>query len=228
MVNALSRWWVWAVLLAWGCSMEEASEVDPETPDTGRVVTDGSLSPDMGPQADAGEVLPDAMMRGDGALDVDAEPSDAAPPDMMMASDAFVPVEIGSCEEACGRFEDCERIARDWGSLEACLTALRALDEADAFLYYDVLFARLNTAAKEVLDTMLNKHGYEFQSDFALKHRAEGQLISLRRMLRKQAQLKFGGLSNEHNERIEQAAMSQLEIWVEDILTAETADALFQ
>ncbi|MFN3198280.1 MAG: hypothetical protein ACE366_07650 [Bradymonadia bacterium] len=123
MVNALSRWWVWVVLLAWGCTVEEASEVDPETPDTGRVVTDGSLSPDMGLEADAGEVLPDAMMRIDGAIDVDAEPSDASPPDMMMASDAFVPVEIDSCEEACGRFEDCERIARDWGSLEACLTA---------------------------------------------------------------------------------------------------------
>ncbi|MFN3201943.1 MAG: hypothetical protein ACE366_26290 [Bradymonadia bacterium] len=119
--------------------------------------------------------------------------------------------------------------------LKACLAALDALDASDALLYYDVLFARLNAAAREVLHTMFNKHGYEFQSEFAINHikqleqrLAEGQLISLRRTQLKQAQIKFGALSEDHRERIEQAEMPQLEVWLEHILSAETADALLQ
>lgn len=122
--------WALAGALLGGCDQEDSSgQVDPDTPDFGAVVADGSVRPDMAPAPDMAQ--PDAE-----AADADVEPDamnmgDAELPDMAAAPDAQAPVEIDDCQAACGRFADCDRLAQDWGSEEACLIACERSSRAE-------------------------------------------------------------------------------------------------
>jgi len=59
--------------------------------------------------------------------------------------------------------------------LDALLTALRAIDEDHATLYYDVVSAALPEAARHHLEALMRTRTYEYQSDFARKYFGQGQ-----------------------------------------------------
>ena len=72
---------------------------------------------------------------------------------------------------AHGRSED-PRLAARIG--DAALLACPGLDEERGVLYWDVVLSSLSGAARKALLAM-RPEGYEFQSDFARRHRAEGR-----------------------------------------------------
>ena len=55
----------------------------------------------------------------------------------------------------------------------------------------------------------------------------QGRVLALRQTLEKQLQLKFGSLPPEYLQRIEQADSSELELWTERILFADSVETLF-
>lgn len=57
--------------------------------------------------------------------------------------------------------------------------------------------------------------------------RAEGRAQGRAETLEKLMLLKFGALTTEHAARIEAATENELDIYIERILTATTADAMF-
>jgi predicted transposase YdaD len=54
--------------------------------------------------------------------------------------------------------------------------------------------------------------------------RIEGRVEGARAMLRKQMQLKFGSVSAQVDAKVEGASMEQLEMWIERVLTSQSAD----
>jgi hypothetical protein len=59
--------------------------------------------------------------------------------------------------------------------LDALLGAFAAVDEDRAMLYSDVVLAALPTAAQQYLEALMITGTYEYQSDFARRHRAQGR-----------------------------------------------------
>ena len=55
----------------------------------------------------------------------------------------------------------------------------------------------------------------------------QGRTQALRQTLEKLIQLKFGNLPQEYAQRIQQADNSELELWTERILFADSIEALF-
>lgn len=81
----------------------------------------------------------------------------------------------------------------------------------------------------EELENMKSKQWYE--AEVARLHaegRAEGREEGLHLALLKQIELKFGQPSPTTRGRVERATESELERWIERILTAETLDELFE
>ncbi|MDQ3989606.1 MAG: hypothetical protein M3291_10495 [Actinomycetota bacterium] len=59
--------------------------------------------------------------------------------------------------------------------LDTLLGALEAIDEDLALLYSDVVLAALPVAAQQHLEALMITRTYEYQSDFARRHRAQGE-----------------------------------------------------
>jgi len=59
--------------------------------------------------------------------------------------------------------------------LDALLGALAAVDEERAMLYSDVVLAVLPVAAQRYLEALMTTPTYEYQSDFARRHRSQGR-----------------------------------------------------
>ena len=57
----------------------------------------------------------------------------------------------------------------------AALAAAGTLDDDRAMLYWDLVLASLGEAARVALEELMATGNYEYQSDFAKKHRAEGR-----------------------------------------------------
>jgi len=64
-------------------------------------------------------------------------------------------------------------------SLKAALTACHGLSEDRALPYSGLVFLSLNRAAKAALEKLMASGQFEYQSDFALKHRGEGEAIGV-------------------------------------------------
>ena len=56
------------------------------------------------------------------------------------------------------------------------------------------------------------------------RQRREGRVEGARAMLRELMQLKFGSVSALVDAKVEGASMEQLEMWIERVLTRESAD----
>ncbi|HKO52581.1 MAG TPA: hypothetical protein VJV79_32965 [Polyangiaceae bacterium] len=61
----------------------------------------------------------------------------------------------------------------------AGLSALEGLETGIAMIYFDLISAALGEAARKAIEAMIPQ-GYKFQSEFALKHIAEGRAIGLK------------------------------------------------
>ena len=122
MVSA-GRWsvlrsaWMVAVLALSGCVVESAgSDPDADLVDLAppTLLADAEVEePDMaeadgGMEADGGDVIPDG-----GSMD--AEAADMATPDMRPPPDMMMALTIDSCEAACDRYTECDRLGDRFG-----------------------------------------------------------------------------------------------------------------
>lgn len=110
-----------SILAASGCVQEGAGDPADAVPDIEAVIiTDMDIiPPDGGPDA-----APDGASDGGDALDgeapdgavADAAPADAAPPPPDAAT-----LNIDSCEAACNRYAECDRVADRFGDVDGCM-----------------------------------------------------------------------------------------------------------
>lgn len=128
----------------------------------------------------------------------------------------------------------------------AAAEAARGLDEERARLYLDLVLEFLNPAARILLERLMIEN-WQPQSDFMKRldararaeglaeGRAEGLAQGLarggvdgqRHLLARQLRKRFGALPAEIEDRVAQATQPELERWAEDLLVADSLDALF-
>jgi hypothetical protein len=111
------------------------------------------------------------------------------------------------------------------GAIAAAFSTLAA---ERAMMVYDVLLPRLTTHAVSALEVLMQKQGYEWQSDFARKHRAEGRADGLRMGLELILQQRGLALSDSQQEIVRTCAEpARFEQWIRRAATAGTADEVF-
>ena len=118
---------------------------------------------------------------------------------------------------AHGKERGAERMAT--AAFAGCLT----LDKHQAALYADLIMAHMGKAARRALEALMQRHGYEYQSDFAKKYVQEGQQAMLTRLLEQ----RFGPLPAATQAALRQAEAGQLLRWGERVLSAASLDEVF-
>jgi AcrR family transcriptional regulator len=73
----------------------------------------------------------------------------------------------------------------------------------------------------------MDSRNYEYQSDFARKHFAQGIAQGYRTMLRNLLEQRFGALPASVEARLEQADADPLDAWGNRVLTAASLDDVF-
>ena len=119
----------------------------------------------------------------------------------------------------------------------AAVTASLRLDPARSKMYFDLVAGSLSDAARKGLQAM-DPAKYVYQSEFALRYiaqgraegkaegKAEGELHGQAAILIKLLALKFGPLTAEATDRVQQASAEQLDRWAERLLNATSLDDL--
>ena len=118
----------------------------------------------------------------------------------------------------------------------AALAASTALDDDRRLLYWDLVLLSLSEAARAALEELMAGGNYEYQSDFAKTHRAQGRVegrVEGRAAGEAVAILTFLDargivVTDEHKKRI--LACSDLDIlerWIRKAVSVTTADELF-
>ena len=97
-----------------------------------------------------------------------------------------------------------------------------------ALLYFDLLGVSLGDAARTAFEELMNRGTYEYQSDFAKKHRAagkaEGKALSVLQFL----EARGVSVSAEQREHVLACTdIPTLEGWVRKAATAASAEDLF-
>ena len=105
-------------------------------------------------------------------------------------------------------------------TLEAC----RDLPDERAVVYSDLVLASLSKAVYEALMTLPAR--YEFQSEFARKHRAEGRAEGRAAVLKRLLCRRFGDLPGWAEGRIDAASAEQMDAWADALLTASSLGEL--
>jgi len=131
---------------------------------------------------------------------------------------------------AHGRDRDADKALR---IAVAAMTASLRLDPDRSKLYFDLVAASLSEAARKRLQAM-DPAKYEYQSEFAKRYiaqgkaegKAEGELRGQSAILIKLIGLKFGPLTTETTDRVQQASAEQLGRWAERLLDATSLDDL--
>ena len=130
-------------------------------------------------------------------------------------------------------------VAHGGGSVETAVkialaadAACATLPEEAALIYSDLVMASLSEAARTAFEEfMANTQGYEYQSDFARKHRAagreEGREKALRGMLARLLEARFGSVAPDVQARIDAASVEDLDRWIEQFATASTLGEVF-
>jgi hypothetical protein len=107
------------------------------------------------------------------------------------------------------------------------LQAVQSFADARALLYSDLIFAALSAAARAKLEELMTQ-GYEFQSDFAKRHRAEGRAEGEAQAILTVLEARGIAVSNAERERILASTdLDVLERWLRKALTAASTDELF-
>ncbi len=117
-------------------------------------------------------------------------------------------------------------------TLEAALSALAHVDDEHGMVYYDLIMAALDEAAQQELQDMARSGDYEFVSEFAKKHiaqgRAEGETKGRAESLVQVLTLRGFAVDDPLRSRIAQASIEQLEAWLAKAVTATAIADVFQ
>lgn len=112
--------------------------------------------------------------------------------------------------------------------LDALLSALEAVDEDLALLYSDIVLAALPVAAQHFLEALMTTRTYEYQSDFARRHRSQGRAEA--KVMAVLAVLDTRGIDvpDDARARITECSdLHQLDTWVRRAVTADSVHDLF-
>jgi hypothetical protein len=126
---------------------------------------------------------------------------------------------------AHGRADPDEAVQMATATFAAC----RKLDDARALVYSDLVFLSLGQTAKAALEALMASGQYEYQSDFAKKHRAEGRVEG--EALSIVTVLEARGLPVTSEARARILACADLEIlerWLRKAVSVSSADELFR
>lgn len=110
----------------------------------------------------------------------------------------------------------------------AAFEACRRLDDERALLYLDLVGISLGDIARAAFEGLMASGNYEFQSDFAKKHRAAGRALGEATAVVTVLETRAIVLSNEDKARI--LACSDLEVldrWLRKAVTVASAAELF-
>ena len=124
---------------------------------------------------------------------------------------------------AHGRAKDSRRAIE---IAKVALLASAALDEDRRKLYGDLVYISLREDLRQELETMgilmVGGKPYEYQSDFAKKYVAQGELRGRADLILRQLTWRFGELSSDVQTRIRAASVDELEVIAKRLLTAQT------
>jgi len=126
----------------------------------------------------------------------------------------------------------------------AALDAVGDLDSDRGVLYPDLILAMLGEVARAIVEQIMNKGTYQFQSDFARKYialgkaegeaegeargEARGKVVGEAQLLLKQLRFKGFTVSPELVARVESCQdLAVLDLWAERVLSASTLDDVF-
>lgn len=121
-------------------------------------------------------------------------------------------------------------------TLEVALSALDHVDDERGMVYYDLIVAALGEAARRELQDMARSGNYEFVSDSAKKHIAQGKELGLEEGLHEGAvrallqvlQVRGFVLDGLLRQRIERANVAKLEAWLAKAVTASSISEIFE
>jgi hypothetical protein len=109
----------------------------------------------------------------------------------------------------------------------AARNAVRDLDDDRSTIYLDLIDHSLSEAAQRALQAM-DPRKYEYQTEFARRHRAEGRAEGEAKgraaLVIRQLALRFGALTPQAETRIMEASIAELDTIGERLLTARTLD----
>lgn len=109
----------------------------------------------------------------------------------------------------------------------AALAAVAGFEDARALLYSDLVRVALSDAARTALEALMRTGRYEYQSEFARRHHAEGKAEGKAEVLLKLLSLKFGEPTTEVRERVQSGSLEELDRWAERVLTAARLEEVF-
>lgn len=114
----------------------------------------------------------------------------------------------------------------------AALAACRRLDDERAMLYFDLIGISLGDAARAAFEDLMAQGNYEFQSDFAKKHRAagraEGKVAGRAEDVLTVLDARGITVSAEQKTRVVDCTdAATLDRWIRKAVTVATAEELF-
>ena len=110
----------------------------------------------------------------------------------------------------------------------AALAAVAGLDEERGLLYWDLVLLSLSDAARAALEELMAAGNYEYQSDFAKTHRAQGRAAGEATAVLMVLDARGIEVTAEHKSRILACSdLAVLERWIRRAVTVTTADELF-
>jgi hypothetical protein len=114
----------------------------------------------------------------------------------------------------------------------AALAAVAGLDEERGLLYWDLLLLSLSEAARAALEELMDAGNYEYQSDFAKTHRAQGKaegwVAGEATAVLTFLDARGIAVTAEHKSRILACSdLAVLERWIRKAVSVTTADELF-
>jgi hypothetical protein len=113
-------------------------------------------------------------------------------------------------------------------TIDAAVAAITSLDRDRGRVYHDIVLAALPKAARRYLESLMADTGYVFQSEFALRHQAEGKAEGEADALLTVLAARGIAVSDSIRERITGCRdLPQLKAWITKAVTAKTADELF-
>ncbi len=111
----------------------------------------------------------------------------------------------------------------------AALTAFSGLDEQRAALYVDLVFLHLSKAARAALERFMNIKEYRYQSDFAQKYVAQGELSRAAASVLTVLEARGLAVTPELRTRLETCReLETLQHWLVRAVTAATAEDVFE
>jgi hypothetical protein len=115
--------------------------------------------------------------------------------------------------------------------IHAFAEALEVINRADGKLYHDYARSLFSDAAKKLLGEFMkvHEHEYQWQSDFAIEHIAEGEVEEASKAVLIILRARKICVSDQARQRINDCGdLDQLERWLERAATVNTVEELFE